>query len=788
MSRAGGPSAALRRHVPLAGLVAGLLLAARPGIAACVAAALAIGPVAAQARRRSVGAAARATGGGRGGGTAATLPLAAAACLVAGAAGGHARLLALDGTALGPWIGHAAGVRAVLLEPPRPRTFGRVAAIVRVVAGPGRGERVLLRAPAPGLQGRGAGDEVRARGGWRALPRYEAAARRRGAHALLAATSAAATGRRRAGLAGALDGVRRRAERALAVGLPGRLAALARGMVLGEDQSLDDRMREQFRASGLAHLVAASGANVALLAAMVLGIGALLGAPLRARLALALAAVVAYVPVAGGGPSIQRAGAMAAAALVAALAGRPAARWHALLLAAAVTLAADPRAAGDPGWQMSFAAVLALLTVAPPLRRRLARRLPAGVADAVAVAVAASAATAPLLVAHFGRMSLVGIPANVVAAPAVAPVMWLGTLAAIAGQLAPALAAPFAALAAWPLAFVAAVAAGAASVPHAQVPVAATMAPLLIAVLAALGTAAAVPGARRLVRCRRWTLTALAAAAVVVVGVVRAGPAGHPGPPAGLVVSALDVGQGDATLVQHGGDAVLVDAGPPGGPVVGLLRAAGARRIDLLVITHAQADHEGGAAAVLAALPVGAVLDGDDGLRTAAGAAWKGEARRRGVPVLRPVQGSVLRAGPLALSVLWPPQRTPAAGARAAGHSVAAEDPNRRAIVALLRDGGFSMLLTADAESDVTAGLALGPVDVLKVAHHGSADPGLGALLGLLRPAVALIEVGRGNPYGHPAPATMRALRTVPEVLRTDRDGTVRLRVGRGSVTVERHP
>ena len=117
-------------------------------------------------------------------------------------------------------------------------------------------------------------------------------------------------------------------------------------------------MREDFQRSGLAHLLAVSGQNVMLLALLVLAAGALLGAGLRARLLTALALIAVYVPLAGAGPSIQRAGVMGAAGLVAALAGRPASRWYALGLAAAVTLALNPRAAGEPGWQLSFAAVV----------------------------------------------------------------------------------------------------------------------------------------------------------------------------------------------------------------------------------------------------------------------------------------------------------------------------------------------------------------------------------------------------------------------------------------------
>src|SRR4051794_29167436 len=180
---------------------------------------------------------------------------------------------------------------------------------------------------------------------------------------------------------------------------------------------------------------------LALAAGMVAGIG------LRARLAVALALVVVYVPLAGGGPSIQRAGVMGAAGLVAALAGRPASRWYALGLAAAVTLALNPRASGEPGWQLSFAAVVGLLALVPRWREGLRRaRLPGAVADAIAVTAAATLATAPLMALYFERVSIASLPANLVAAPVVAPVMWLGMGSIGVAQVAPALCAPLNAL------------------------------------------------------------------------------------------------------------------------------------------------------------------------------------------------------------------------------------------------------------------------------------------------------------------------------------------------------
>jgi competence protein ComEC len=234
-------------------------------------------------------------------------------------------------------------------------------------------------------------------------------------------------------------------------------------------------------------------------------------------------------------------------------------------------------------------------------------------------------------------------------------------------------------------------------------------------------------------------------------------------------VSFLDVGQGDATLIQRGGRAILFDTGPPGGPIVARLREAGVRRLDALVITHAQADHEGMAVPVLDRFHPRLVVDGGAGWPTAVQRALPRAASAGGARVVTAAAGDRLRLGALRIAFLSPTaeaQRAPPTG-----------DPNTRALVAHLRSGAFDLLLTADAESDVTGGLDLPRVEALKVAHHGSDDPGLEAELEQLEPAVAAIEVGRRNTYGHPTAATLATLRTVPRVYRTDRDGTVQLHV-----------
>jgi competence protein ComEC len=711
------------------------------------------------------------------------LLLGAALALLAGTVVGQARVASIDRTALAPIVGREVALRVVVLEPPRARAWGAVVAPARIVTGPrGEGERILLRVPARGgVTARWprspTGAEVRVAGRLRRLGAGDAQERRRGAHAELFVERLAPTGARRGGIAGALDAVRRRAEAALSRGLPAPEAALARGMVLGQDDALSEERREDFRTSGLAHLLAASGTNVALLSALVLALATAAGLGLTPRLVLALLAIAAYVPLAGGGPSIQRAGVMGAAGLLAVLAGRPASRWYAVLLAAAATLALNPRSLADVGWQLSFAAVIALLAVGPAIAATFRKAMPGPIAEALALTAAATLGTAPLVALHFGRVSVVSVGANLLAAPVVAPVMWLGAVAAVIGQALPGLAALAAALAGPPLAYLDWLAGAAARMPWADATLALSP-PGAVAAYVALGCVALALRARRgwPVRHRRHWTAAVAAATVVAlgVGIARARP---PAPPAGLVVSFLDIGQGDATLVQHGTHALLVDAGPPGGPILRRLREAGVRRLDAFVITHSSADHDGGAAAVLRSLPVGAVLDGGELTQPTTGRrAAAAVARSRGVARVSSDVGQVVRAGPISARVLWPPRaRTAPADA----------DPNLRATVLHVTDGAFDLLLSADAESVVLRRLELPRVEAMKVPHHGSADPGLPEVLQRLRPQVAVVPVGR-NTYGHPAPSTLAALRAVvPVVRRTDRDGTVSVHVEGTRMRVE---
>jgi competence protein ComEC len=266
-------------------------------------------------------------------------------------------------------------------------------------------------------------------------------------------------------------------------------------------------------------------------------------------------------------------------------------------------------------------------------------------------------------------------------------------------------------------------------------------------------------------------------AVIAVFGLATAAVLGDPAPPGSLTVRFLDVGQGDATLVQHpDGTAVLFDGGPPEGGVTRLLRRAGVRRLAVVVATHASRDHHGGLVDVLARYPADMLLDGGDGSADPGFQAVRAEADRRGVRRVVATAPLTLHAGGLVIDILSPPPRAP---------GPAPEDPNPRAVVAVVSAGAFDLLLSSDAESEALLPLDLPDVEAMKVPHHGSADPGLPSVLERLRPQIAAIEVGP-NTYGHPTPSTLAALdRAGVTTYRTDRHGTVTLTLERGSMQVE---
>jgi competence protein ComEC len=479
----------------------------------------------------------------------------------------------------------------------------------------------------------------------------------------------------------------------------------------------------------------------------------LLGIPRIVGQVGALVAIGAYVLAVGAQPSVVRAGVAGALASLAWICARERDRWWFLLLGALVLLAWSPYNLLDPGFQLSFAAVAAIFTLVPRLMHRLeGYPLPRAAAAVIAVSIACGVATAPVLLFQFGSVPAYSVIANAMAAPVVAPLLGIGLLSAALHPFVPDVAALLSWLDGWLAAYLVVCARAVAALPYAQVST-------LTVLSGGLLVAAAIVVARR-----SRPVAVLAAVAALVALAWRAAPDPGIGPPAGLRVTFLDVGQGDATLLQVPHGAMLVDQGPPEADVAKQLRRFGVRELSLLVLTHPQRDHIGGAADVLTSTRVHAVLDPRLASSVPEERAAVAEARERRAPIVTARPGLEYAIGKLRVRVLWPD-----------GPGVPSEDPNLRAVVCLVSYGETDVLLGADAESPVLLPLRLPPVEVLKVSHHGSADALLPALLEEIRPRVAVISVGEGNTYGHPTPETLAALDAAPglAVYRTDRDGAV---------------
>lgn len=714
------------------------------------------------------------------------LALLAVAALLAGAAWGEVRLA----RTAAPALALPAPVAGTVVVDAPPVSDGRGGVRARAVAeglsAVPAATRLLLELPAEGAPAVGARLRVRgtvrpaasgsAPGWWR---RWLA---RQGIAGRLRPVTVEPAGRR-GGLRGARDRWRAWAGREAAAGLAGDRAALVRGMALGGGAGLSEEAADAFRDAGIWHLLAVSGQNVTVVAIATLGLLSALGLRRRAAVAGAALVMAAYCLACDGGASVGRAGIVGALGLVAELRSAPRERWHLLLAGLALLLAHQPRAVADPGLQLSFAAVAGLFTLAPPLAGWLRGWMPGRVADLAAMAAAAGLATAPVVVAHFGRLSLAGLAVNVVAVPLAAPIVVLALAGLAAGALSPAAGVALAAAAgagAWLLLVLAR---AAAAVPGAAVDLpAAAAVPLAVLVGGVLALAGRLrPGGRGApagLRARRRPL-AVVGACLLVAALVAARPGPPPPWPATAALTALDVGQGDAILLRSPeGAAALIDAGPPGGPAAaaGRLRALGVRRLDALLLTHDSLDHAGGAPDVLDRLEVGLLL-----LPPEPAGGWAppavralAAARRHGVRAAEVAAGDAVSAGRWRLSVLSP------AGARPRG-----ADPNPYSLVVRASAGPLDALLTGDAESDALATLPTGTVDVLKVSHHGSEDPGLAAVLARLRPRVAVVSSGLGNRFGHPRPETLAALAAAGVATwRTDRSGDVTVSGAGGALAV----
>jgi competence protein ComEC len=607
-----------------------------------------------------------------------------------------------------------------------------------------------------------------------ATPGVESAedrARREGVHAwgscksarLVAARSAGAPGFQR--MAG---GAREYARSVLVRHTPGGPEqGLVRALVLGDRAGLDDETAEAFRRSGTYHVLAISGAQVALLVASLIGLCRLCRLPTLPTAVAVGGAAAFYGAVVGGEAPVLRATVMA----VVLLAGR----WldlgsslPNLLGAAAIVLAAArPSQVEEPSFQLSFAATLGLLLGSAAIARRLPR-LPLRLELGLAASLAAQAALLPLLLLHFHRLAPAGLVLNVAAVPLSGLVMLLGLASVVCAPLADVAAAALA-KAAWAVAHVLLRSCdpwGVAAATELRVPDPPAWAIGLFAA-GLVGAWVGRPGAGRL----------LLAGALFCVGARSASADGR------LHVILVDVGQGEAIVLRSPqGRTIVVDAGPAGERfdagehvVVPHLAHLGVRGLDALVVTHAHPDHSGGAAAIARALPVAEAWEGHAPLADVSYDVWGAAARAGGAARLTVLRGHRRDWDGVTIEVLAPRP------ARRAPWKVRNDD----SVVLRVSYAGATVLLTGDMEAAGESTLAAGPADVLKVGHHGSRTSTSAGLVGETRPRLALASLGHGNRFGHPHPEVVERLaKAGAPLLRTDLEGTIDLRIGSTAVEV----
>jgi competence protein ComEC len=542
---------------------------------------------------------------------------------------------------------------------------------------------------------------------------------------------------------------------------PPREAGLLLGLVLGDASKLDPVTTRDFQTVGLGHLLVVSGENVAMVLAPVMAFAGALKIGPAGRFGMGIGVVVLFVVLTGAEPSVLRAGTMACLALLGVLLGKP--RTTGTILAAAVLalLILDPWLVHAIGFQLSVAATAGMVALATPIAARLGHIVPSPVALAAGTTIAAQLGVTPLLLFHFHEVPGITMVANLAAFPAVSPALLLGIAASAFGLLWLPLGSVVALLARAPMRYLEVVASTLAKAPVAWV----TSSGSPIVLIGGLVVFAAIAAwLRSGWRPSRRAMVVSFALAPVLVWRIALGA----GPPSGLTVRVLDIGQGDSILISSpGGATVLIDGGPGDELDAQLLVSYGVKRLDAVVATHPHADHIGGLPQVLARFPVGVFLEPGCPDDTALQADLHEEIDAEGIPVRMPRAGDTVTVGDLSFDVLSPDRCWDGS------HS----DPNNDSLVLLLNDGSDSMLFTGDAEREAQQVLLdtgrLQEVDVLKMPHHAG-DTSLPDFFPAVSPEVVAISVGQPNPYGHPNPTPLaEAAATSTEIWRTDEHGTL---------------
>ena len=575
---------------------------------------------------------------------------------------------------------------------------------------------------------------------------------------------------------------RRALARSLDAAVPEPQSAMGQALLLGNRDNLPDDLLEDFRKTGASHLLAISGLHMTVVLGIVLAVSSwAVGRRRQIYLVPPLVAMWGYALLAGMPPSATRAAIMGTVYLAAFALGRPRSVLPALGLAAAVMVAFDPAVLSAVSFQLSFAAMAGIATLAEPVAARLRAVFGAGdergdspgalaqlAASSAATTIAATVATLPLVAFHFERVSLVGLPATLVTLPVMPLVLVAHGAAGLAGLVSSELAQPFGWVAWVTTAYLTGIVGLIARLPGTAFQTGAVAPVMVVAYYAALiGTylrrplrdvaGRALGGIRglgpALGHAVSWWIAGPAVAlAALVWAVVLLLPDGD------LHVTFADVGQGDmAVVTTPGGRVIVVDGGPS--PIVAARAVADElpfwrRHVDLVVLTHPHRDHVSGLTEVLGRYEVIRILEHPVRYDSGAYEAWRSAVDDEGAAVTHARAGqSIVTDDGVLIEVLGPPESL-----------IGGPDPDvdNASVVVRIVYGEVSFLLAADlfapGERALVAGGSTLDSDVLKVAHHGSRSSSTEGLLSAVSPTAAVVSSGKDNRFGHPHVETMEAL------------------------------
>ncbi len=553
----------------------------------------------------------------------------------------------------------------------------------------------------------------------------------------------------RAGLRSALSGVNERG------------GSLVAGLAIGDESALPSELKDQMRLSGLAHLTAVSGGNVAIVLAMVLLISMLAGIKLFGRVVLSLGALGFYVILVQPQPSVVRAATMGAIVVIAFLVGGRTAGPSILSTAIIMLLIFDPSLGISWGFALSVCATGGLVILTPILmeyaqRTPILARTPPVILAAAMLTIAAQISTLPVLIAMGTPIGLGSVPANILAMPMVPFITIGGLLSSLTSLVSPELAHGLALVSSWPAMWIASIAAFFSTWP-ALSGVGVLLALILVAAILAVAWYFSQP------------LIAVGAGVVLLSFVLIQGThfapwSNWPGDSWSLVM--CDVGQGDGLVLRdRSGSVMLFDVGGDAALIDGCLEDLGVTEITAIVLTHYHRDHVGGIAGALRGRNVQRIIatgylepkeQFDYVLRNIPA----------DIPQLVATAGQRYSLGDMTVQVLWP-----------ARYIYEGSMPNNASVVVLATIEGRGILLTGDiereAQAEIMREMKSVDVDVVKAPHHGSAnlDEGFASWASA---EIALISVGKDNDYGHPAPEALNEW-SGAEIFRTDEDGAVAL-------------